>query len=63
MAGAVPVSAWLGQVVSELQFLPTHTNGTRSTGWISQKEPGQENAEALALALGFGKVLSQEQGR
>lgn len=63
MAEAVPVSTWLERVVSELQFLPTHTNGTRSTGWISQHEPGQENAEALALAQGFGKVLSPKQGR
>lgn len=61
--GAVPVSAWLWRAVSELQFLPTHADGTRSAGWISQNKPGQENAEALAPALGFGKVPSQEQGR
>jgi len=27
---------------------------------ISQNEFGQENAEALSLASGFGKVFSQE---
>lgn len=60
VAGAVPVSAWPGRVVSKLQFLPTHADWTRSPGCIYQKEPGQENAEALALVVGFGKAFSQE---
>lgn len=58
--GAVPVSAWLGQVISKLSFLPTHTDRTHCSGLISQNEFGQENAEALSLASGFGKVFSQE---
>lgn len=59
VVGAVPVSAWPWLFPSSSFFPPTWTGQAGPAGIPTRS---QENAEALALALGFSKVPSQERG-
>lgn len=51
----------LATVVSKLQFLPTHMDGTSSASWNSQKEPGK--CKSLGFASGFWPSPIPRNGR